>query len=132
MLIRRLGYSCIIRGFWNALARRSRPGFWVVPRPSWLQVMDPKDVIVAAIQLQRDAGLMASNLTVLSQYVKSLHSSIGDFSPQDQINCLDSNCYHNDQATVLGSVYYVVALYICCRPCVGRLFYTSYYSGLPV
>ena len=73
MLIRRLGYSCITRGFWNALVRRGRPGFWVVPRPSWLQVMDPKDVLVAAIQLQRDAGLMSSNLTVLSQYVTSLH-----------------------------------------------------------
>ena len=61
------------------------------PPAEWLQVMDPKDVLVAAMQLQRDAGLMVSNLTVLSQYVTSLHristevmqrSSVGDSSPQ--------------------------------------------------
>ena len=32
----------------------------------------PKDVLVAAMQLQRDTGLMTSNLTV-RQYVTSLH-----------------------------------------------------------
>ena len=35
--------------------------------------MDHQDVLVAALELQRDAGLMASNLSVLSQYVTSLH-----------------------------------------------------------
>ena len=39
----------------------------------WIQVMDRQDVLVAALELQRDAGLMASNLSVLSQYVTSLH-----------------------------------------------------------
>ena len=39
----------------------------------WLQVMNHQDVLVAAMQLQRDVGLMAYNLTVLSQYVMSLH-----------------------------------------------------------
>ena len=43
------------------------------PLAKWLQVMDRQDVLVAAMQLQRDAALMASNLTVLSQYVTSLH-----------------------------------------------------------
>ena len=32
-----------------------------------------QDVLVAAMQLQQDAALMASNITVLSQYVTSLH-----------------------------------------------------------
>ena len=41
------------------------------PPAEWFQVMDPKDVLVAAMQLQRDTGLMASNLTVLA--VTSLH-----------------------------------------------------------
>ena len=47
---------------------------WLLGRPlaEWLQVMDHQDVLVAAMQLQRDTGLMASNLTVLSQYVTSL------------------------------------------------------------
>ena len=41
--------------------------------PEWLQVMDCQDVLIAAMQLQQDAALMALNLTVLSQYVTSLH-----------------------------------------------------------
>ena len=43
------------------------------PLAEWIQVMDHQEVFVAAMQLQRDAGLMASNLTMLSQYVTSLH-----------------------------------------------------------
>ena len=39
----------------------------------WLQVIDHQDVLGAVLKLQRDAGLMASNLSVLSQYVTSLH-----------------------------------------------------------
>ena len=39
----------------------------------WVQVMDRQDILVAALELQRDAGLMASNLSVLNQYVTSLH-----------------------------------------------------------
>ena len=39
----------------------------------WVQVMNHQDVLIAALELQRDAGLMASNLSVLSQYVTSLH-----------------------------------------------------------
>ena len=35
--------------------------------------MNHQDVLVAALELQRDAGLMASNLSVLSQYVTSVH-----------------------------------------------------------
>ena len=43
------------------------------PPAEWLQKMDRQEVLVAAMQLQRDIGLMASNLTVLSLYVMSLH-----------------------------------------------------------
>ena len=39
----------------------------------WVQVMNRQDILVAALELQRDAGLMASNLSVLNQYVTSLH-----------------------------------------------------------
>ena len=39
----------------------------------WLHVMDHRDALIAVVQLQRDAGLMASNLTVLNQYVVALH-----------------------------------------------------------
>ena len=35
--------------------------------------MDPQDVLAAALVLQRDAGLMASNLQVLDQYVMALN-----------------------------------------------------------
>ena len=43
------------------------------PPAEWLQVMDRQDVLVTAMPLQRDATLMASNVTVVSQYVTSLH-----------------------------------------------------------
>ena len=43
------------------------------PPAEWLQVMDRRDALIAALQLQRDARLMASNLTVLNQYVIALH-----------------------------------------------------------
>ena len=74
------------------------------PPAEWLQVMDHQEVLVAAMQLQRGAGLMASNLTVLSQYVTSLHrmstevmqsvfgreyfpsQSINDAAPVPQVN----------------------------------------------
>ena len=39
----------------------------------WIQVIDRQDIIVAVLELQRDARLMASNLSVLNQYVTSLH-----------------------------------------------------------
>ena len=39
----------------------------------WVWMMYRQDVIAAVLQLQRDAGLMASNLQVLDQYVMSLN-----------------------------------------------------------
>ena len=39
----------------------------------WVQMMDKQEVMAAALQLQWDAGLMASNLQVLGQYVTSLN-----------------------------------------------------------
>ena len=39
----------------------------------WVHEMDRQDILAAALELQRDAGLMASNLSVLNQYVISLH-----------------------------------------------------------
>ena len=38
----------------------------------WVQNMDPEDAVAAAINLQRDAGLMSSNLQILCQFVISL------------------------------------------------------------
>ena len=35
--------------------------------------MDKQDAMLAALQIQHDAGLMASNLQVLGQYVPSLN-----------------------------------------------------------
>ena len=43
------------------------------PPAEWLQVMDHQDVLVDAMQLQRDAAIMASNMAVISQYVTSLY-----------------------------------------------------------
>ena len=43
------------------------------PPSEWLQVMNRQDTLHAALQLQRDASLMSSNLAVLHQYVITLH-----------------------------------------------------------
>ena len=39
----------------------------------WVQIMYRRDAMAAPLQLQHDAGLMASNLQVLGQYVTSLN-----------------------------------------------------------
>ena len=45
----------------------------VGPPAEWLQVMDQRDTLCTALQLQRDAGMMSSNLTVLHQYATAFH-----------------------------------------------------------
>ena len=55
-----------ILNLWSVWVRRSRLGCWIA-------VMDRRDALRAALQLQRDAGLMSSNLTVLRQYAIALH-----------------------------------------------------------
>ena len=39
----------------------------------WVQRLGPEDALAAAVNLQRDAGLMLSNLQILSQFVTSMH-----------------------------------------------------------
>ena len=39
----------------------------------WVQRLGEEDAMAAAVNLQRDAGLMSSNLQILSQFVTSLH-----------------------------------------------------------
>ena len=65
------------------------------PPAEWLQVMNRQDTLHAALQLQRDASLMLSNLTVLHQYAIALHqmstevlySMFGwDFFPSGAVN----------------------------------------------
>ena len=48
------------------------------PPTEWLQVMSRQDTLHAALQLQRDASLMSSNLTVLHQYAIILHRTATD------------------------------------------------------
>ena len=43
------------------------------PPAEWLQVMNRQDTLLVALQLQMDASLMSSNLTVLHQYAVTLH-----------------------------------------------------------
>ena len=40
----------------------------------WIRTIDWEDAVAAALNLQRDAGLMSSNLQILSQFVTSLQS----------------------------------------------------------
>ena len=48
------------------------------PPVEWLQVMTQQDTLHAALQLQRHASLMSSNLTVLHQYAISLHRTASE------------------------------------------------------
>ena len=48
------------------------------PPAEWLQVMSREETMHAALQLQRDASLMTSNLTVMQQYAISLHRTASD------------------------------------------------------
>ena len=57
---------------WCACAPPPVPGVGGSPA-EWLQVMNHRDTLHAALQLQRDASLMSSNLTVLHQYAIALH-----------------------------------------------------------
>ena len=43
------------------------------PQAEWVRTMDRHDVMAAALQLQRAAGLMASNMQVMGQYVTFLN-----------------------------------------------------------
>ena len=50
----------------------------------WVQRMGEDDAVAAAINLQRDAGVMFSNFQILSQFVTSLHQmSNGDAQSED-------------------------------------------------
>ena len=53
------------------------------PPTEWVQTMDRQDVMAAALQLQRDAGLMASNLQVLGQY---LTDAVDNAAPVPQVH----------------------------------------------
>ena len=44
----------------------------------WVQHMDMEDAVAAAVNLQRDAGLMSSNLQILCQFVTSLQRMSSD------------------------------------------------------
>ena len=39
----------------------------------WIQSLGEEDALAAAVNLQRDAGIMLSNLQIISQFVTSLH-----------------------------------------------------------
>ena len=57
-------------------------GFMGAPESAWLLYHSPtfwvdwlgeEDAMAAAVNLQRDAGIMLSNLQIISQFVTSLH-----------------------------------------------------------
>ena len=66
-------YRCTILGFLECVGAPESARLLGRPPSEWLQVMNRRDALFAALQLQRDAGLMSSNLTVLHQYAISLH-----------------------------------------------------------
>ena len=48
------------------------------PPADWLRVMSREQTLHAALQLQRDASLMSSNMNVMQQYAISLHRTTSD------------------------------------------------------
>ena len=61
--IRHLESSSITHGSLSASGLPNRPGLLSCSPAEWIQVMDRQDVLVAALELQRDAGLMASKMS---------------------------------------------------------------------
>ena len=58
------------------------------PPAEWVRTMDRQDLMVAVLQLQWDAGLVASNLQVLRQCLTSLSRMLSEvlrlvFDPED-------------------------------------------------
>ena len=70
MLIRHLGFNSTTHASLSASGRPSPPGYFPAER---VRTMNRQDVMAATLQLQRDAGIMASKLQVLDQYVMSLN-----------------------------------------------------------
>ena len=64
MGIQRLACSFIIHGSWSRLD--CSPTFWV-------DQLGKEQAMAAAVNLQRDAGIMLSNLQILSQFAMLLH-----------------------------------------------------------
>ena len=59
--------------FLECIGARESAGVLGLSLVEWIRTMNKHDAVSAALQLQHDAGLMASNLQVLGQYVTSLN-----------------------------------------------------------
>ena len=71
--IRRLACSFITPGFWSLLGLPESARLLYHSPEFWIQLLGEEDALEAAVGLQRDAGIMLSNLQILSQFVTSLH-----------------------------------------------------------
>ena len=72
MEIQRLAYSFITHSFWSSSEHRSRLACCRSPTFS-VDQLGRDQAMAAAVNLQRDVGIMLSNLQVLSQFATSLH-----------------------------------------------------------
>ena len=52
---------------------RSRPAYWTCAPSFWVEELGIEGAMVAAATLQRDAGVMLSNLQILSQFAMALN-----------------------------------------------------------
>ena len=64
---------CTTPGLLSAWVPRSRRRLLCRPPADWLQVINRRDTLHTALQLQRDASLMSSHMAVLHQYAIALH-----------------------------------------------------------
>ena len=73
MQTRRMDCSSTTPGSWNVLERRSLQDLLNHSPSFWVNRLGEECAMAAAVNLQRDAGLMMSNLQILAQFVTSLH-----------------------------------------------------------
>ena len=74
METRHMAYSYITLAFWSWWELRSRPDCWTAPPPSfWVEHLGKEQAMAVAINLQRDAGVMLSNLQILSQFAMAMN-----------------------------------------------------------
>ena len=62
-------YSFTTHGFWSSSELRSRQDFLNQSPSFWVDRLGQESAMAAAVNLQRDAGFMMSNLQILGQFV---------------------------------------------------------------
>ena len=80
-------YNCTTRVFWNSSGLRSQPRLLNQSPSFWVDRLGQASAMAAAMNLQRDAGFMMTNLQILEQFVMSLHRMSAENAKHRRESC---------------------------------------------